>query len=196
MATMDQKCKIYTLSHPITGEIRYVGQTTLSLRLRHQFHMSESRQPIHTKKLNWIRSISKLGLEPKIELIEEGQWNESEMYWIEQFKAWGFQLVNSTVGGDGVLGRKVSENTRQKMSIAMTGKKASLAVRKKLSKAHAGVPRPQRRKGFKLIDESGNETVLFGSVQVSEFIGCERSGIYAVIKKKRNSIFGYKIEKL
>jgi hypothetical protein len=196
MATLDRRCKIYTLSDPITGQIRYVGQTVLSLRLRLLYHMSESRQPIYTHKTNWIRSILQKGLEPKIELLEFGVWNEDEMYWIEQFKQWGFNLVNGTIGGDGTAGKPLSEEHRKKIADAHRGRKLTLEFRNKLSKAHAGKPRPWKKKKFQLTDEFGKIIIITGSKEVASFLNCNRVTIHKVVSGKRNSVFGYKIVKI
>ena len=49
---------IYTLSHPVTGEIRYVGKTISRLKTRLYGHIHESKN-CYTHKANWIKSIAK-----------------------------------------------------------------------------------------------------------------------------------------
>lgn len=67
--------------------------------------------------------VNKYGFEAfKIEEdLTEQQTFESEIYWIEQFKAWGFNLCNMTNGGDGAIGHKTSEETKKKISNALKG---------------------------------------------------------------------------
>lgn len=99
------KITFYTLAHPVTKEIRYVGRTQNILRIRLNGHTSEGMKS-KTYRGNWIRSLAKEGLKPIIEEIEtiEASWDEShliEKYWIYQFTAWNFRLVNSTDKGAG-----------------------------------------------------------------------------------------------
>jgi hypothetical protein len=75
---------IYTLAHPETKEIFYVGQTA----------WWPNRAEQH--KNNYLRT---KGFAPIFELVEE--CNEElyridpiEQYWIYQFFAWGFPLIN------------------------------------------------------------------------------------------------------
>jgi hypothetical protein len=98
---------IYTLSHPINKEVRYVGRTRkIKLSYRLTEHMSTSESNHNSYKKNWIKKLSKEGLKPIIEEIEtlDTTWEEShfvEKYWIQQFKAWNFNLVNLEDKGKG-----------------------------------------------------------------------------------------------
>lgn len=124
---MDNKTIIYTLSHPITGEVRYIGMTTKTLKRRIREHMAESKKG-KNRRCKWIRSLVKIELKPKIEFLDEvctELGNQTEIYWIEQFKHWGFNLVNGTKGGSGISGYCLSEEHKRKISIAKLGKKRS-----------------------------------------------------------------------
>jgi len=96
------KTYIYTLSHPITNEVRYVGKTVNPKQRKHN-HSNVSRDK-GTHKRNWINSLKLQGLRPKFEILDqvETDWKFWEKYWISQFKAWGFSLCNHTLGGDGL----------------------------------------------------------------------------------------------
>lgn len=104
---------IYTLAHPITKEIRYVGRTKNPLSWRKSNHNTEARlNKSNGRKTNWIKSLHREGLRPIIEPLEvvNCSWQEShliENYWISQFKAWGFNLVNFTDKGCGGLGLRM-----------------------------------------------------------------------------------------
>lgn len=97
--------KVYSLSHPITKEIRYIGVTTGRLQSRLCQHVWDSKNKL-SHKSNWISNIISTTKErPLIELLEEvdnSDWEWVERYWIEQFKQWGFSLVNTKTGGTGV----------------------------------------------------------------------------------------------
>jgi predicted GIY-YIG superfamily endonuclease len=93
---------IYTLSHPITGEVKYVGKTVNPKQRKHN-HSNTARDK-GTYKRNWINLLKSQKLRPKFEVIDEvtNDWKFWEKYWISQFKVWGFTLCNYTLGGDGL----------------------------------------------------------------------------------------------
>jgi hypothetical protein len=104
------KYHIYTIEHPMTNEIRYVGYTKTTLKERLKSHLKnvtecESKSRRWNKRLTWIKSIisaSKIPIIKKLDVcntIEEAKCLEK--YWISQFKTWGFRLTNMTSGGDG-----------------------------------------------------------------------------------------------
>jgi group I intron endonuclease len=116
--------RIYTLSHPITHEIVYVGKTINSLDNRLYGHIGDSKR--HDRKIcTWIRKLSKDGLKPIIEELEccdELQLPELEQFYISLFKFWGFTLKNHTDGGEGLLNFKHSEKTKLQKSLSLSGK--------------------------------------------------------------------------
>jgi group I intron endonuclease len=135
------KTYIYTLRREDSTEIRYVGKTS-NLNRRYTQHMSPSsyRNEKSTWLKNWVFKSKKDGV--KI-LIEELEFVDSdgcieEKYWIAQFTAWGFKLVNLTEGGDGAVGYKHSKKAKKKMSKFRTGKKHSPETIKKLIESHTG----------------------------------------------------------
>jgi len=94
---------IYTLEHPITKEIRYIGKTN-NLKIRLGNHLCNKDR---THKVNWIKSLKTKGLKPEMKIldeVDEVDWSFWEKYWIAQFKIWGINLVNETEGGEGLLG--------------------------------------------------------------------------------------------
>jgi len=95
---------IYTLEHPITNEIRYIGKTNSpERRLHHHWTVGHKS---NNKTGNWLKSLKKLKLKPIMTIIDEttDDWQQLEMYWISQFKTWGFKLTNHTNGGEGAYG--------------------------------------------------------------------------------------------
>lgn len=111
------KTYIYTLSDPKTNIIRYVGKTsnpTERIRKHIEFRDSGKRK---THLYSWMKSIV---LDPIFEIIDEvdeSEWKFWEIYWISQFKTWGFKLTNLTDGGDGGC----SIETKEKLRIINTG---------------------------------------------------------------------------
>lgn len=113
---MKRIVKIYVLSHPISNEIRYVGKTVESLTERLRRHLQKKD---NTYRYNWIISLKREGLIPKIELIDEcdeTDWRWMEKYWILQFRVWDFRLVNMCDGGLGSDGMKHTIDAKQKIS--------------------------------------------------------------------------------
>ena len=105
------KTYIYTLEHPITNEIRYVGKTNSpERRLHHHWTVGYKS---NNKTGNWLKSLKKLNLKPLMTIIDEteGNWQDLESYWISQFRTWGFNLTNHTNGGEGVYGGGEWNNT-------------------------------------------------------------------------------------
>lgn len=110
---------IYTLEHPETGVVRYVGKTDNPKR-RLEEHYNDKRA-LH--KSNWVKSLRAAGLRPVMQILEEVtlcEWQEREVYWISQMRAWGFRLCNLDSGGNGP--GKVSEATKHRLSIIGQGR--------------------------------------------------------------------------
>jgi len=116
--------QIYGLVDPISGQLRYIGQTMRPLQKRLIDHTSESRTT-HTHKSNWIRTLLSRGLVPGIILIQEVDdeiRNQAEIFWIAYFIGLGCPLTNCTEGGEGWRGYRHSEESKLKMSLAKKGK--------------------------------------------------------------------------
>lgn len=94
------KVYIYTLADPRNNEIRYIGKANrISKRLKK--HLGEKS---NSRRVKWISSLKKLGLKPIIEILEEVEsieWQYWEIFYINLFKTWNFDLVNGTTGGEG-----------------------------------------------------------------------------------------------
>ena len=110
---------IYTLSDGI--EIRYIGKTKF-INERYYSHIYESNHK-KTYKEKWINSVLSNGGKIIIEVLDvcnDEESNNVEIYWISQFKSWGFKLTNLTDGGDGgspMKGRKMTKEQKDKMSL-------------------------------------------------------------------------------
>lgn len=114
---------LYALS-AVGGSIRYIGKTSRPLRTRLLDHLSEARNGKQNHRCKWLRSV---GLAVQIDLIEEvaGNGSAEEIALIAGLRGLGLKLVNGTDGGEGMLGFKVSEESRAKMRLAKLGRKHS-----------------------------------------------------------------------
>lgn len=124
---MQQESKttfIYTLSCPLSNDIRYVGKSD-NIKNRIRDHLSKSKK-LKTHKDKWICSLNKNHSKPKLEIldiVDKNEWKFWEQHYISLFKSWGFNLVNHTNGGDGGSFKKHTEETKKKMSQLRKGKK-------------------------------------------------------------------------
>ena len=138
--------KIYVLKHPDTLEVRYVGKTVRSLSRRLGNHIANAKGNRHNKHLsNWIINILNKNKRPIIELLEEcnySVWQEREQYWISQFP----NLINLTKGGDGCPGFIQDESTKEKLRIAMTGRKHTEEFKQNMSLRLKGKPLSEEHK--------------------------------------------------
>lgn len=150
--------KIYTLcSTRDVSNIRYVGKTTDPLKKRLSGHLAEAKQKkaegyTHNHKCNWVNKELSEGYNIVIEEVDSeefdspDQWQQLEQYWISQFKTWGFNLTNITLGGDGVLGCKRTEEARLKTSLSLIGHSVSEETKQKISKQLTGSTRTEDTK--------------------------------------------------
>lgn len=103
---MNKKIYIYSLSCPIENKIKYIGKTIQKPTYRYSSHISSSK---HNKKKDethcWIKSLLNKGLLPILNIIEETNDIQREIYWIAYYKDLGYKLKNHTIGGEqGTLG--------------------------------------------------------------------------------------------
>ena len=95
---------IYILQNPVTLETKYIGKSN-NPKKRFSHHCSVGYKS-NNKTGNWLKSLKKLNLKPLMTIIDE-----TEDYWISQFRTWGFNLTNHTNGGEGVYGGGEWNNT-------------------------------------------------------------------------------------
>lgn len=78
---------IYSLSHPINGNIFYVGSTKNKLKVR-------ACKRYKCKTAQEIYSLGLIPIAEQIECCSQDVRRETEIFWIQQMKAWGFNLEN------------------------------------------------------------------------------------------------------
>jgi group I intron endonuclease len=151
---MISKTYIYTLSDH-NGNVRYVGKSD-NPKKRLWTHISESKKGFDNYKHRWMRGLLKNENFPILDIIDEvfvDDWRFWESYWIEQFKAWGFKLTNSTKGGDGGdtynnLTESKKKEFREKTSKLHKGRKRSKETCKNIKLAKTGDKNPMYKKEF------------------------------------------------
>jgi group I intron endonuclease len=154
---MSEITYIYTLSHPITKEIRYVGKS-IKPKERYKDHIKSGKSGRRKNLVNnWIKSLLSENLKPKMDIIDEveGEWEWLEQYWISQFKCWGFRLKNMTEGGEN--NPMSSLEARKKISNIMKNIKKSKEWCDNISKAKKGVSIHTEKSKNLLSESNGGE---------------------------------------
>lgn len=162
--------QVYGLYDPITGELRYIGKTKCA-KTRLSIHLSPSHLSKRNHRVNWIKSVLAKGLKPEFRILEDCHSDmelvAAERRWIAKLRSEGARLTNSTDGGEGAPGAKLSAEHKRKISEAHKGKVISESHRKRLSEVHKGAKRPPRTRSYSInaskahggrsfLDENGN----------------------------------------
>jgi hypothetical protein len=127
----------YILVDPRNNTPFYVGK---GHGRRCYFHVEEAKYYTSRKspKLNKIRKLLSLGLQPIVVKVEEGipdeQAIELECFLIEEIRNHGISLTNMTDGGDGAKGYRHTKEHLLKMSGRFKGRVFSNEVRQKMRK--------------------------------------------------------------
>ena len=165
-----KKIYIYTLSNPITKEIRYVGKTK-SIKRRLQSHIDYARNPKRKRRYvsDWILGLLNQNLKPTITIIEEtdeNSWVTRERYWIKHFRGLQFNLCNLTDGGESNTGYIYSEELREIRRKARIGYSIPEDVKIKISKT---LSKPIKCFTDNIIFSSMKEAIIYSGVPKSTF---------------------------
>ena len=113
MAKHQNPTIIYGVCDPRTGELRYVGKTSDTLKRRLVEHLW-TKDTDRTHRGYWFRKLKKDGITPdifEIETIAPGAcWKAAECFWIAYFRSIGCRLVNQSKGGGGGTGALTVEH--------------------------------------------------------------------------------------
>ena len=124
---------VYCLIDGKDLRIRYIGKTICHLRKRLREHLQDSRRH-NTKVSRWTMNRIDNGHDIIMRpLICDVNLNSWEARFIKIFKRKGFKLLNMTMGGDGTLGHKQTQESKDKKSKALSGKKKSAEHVQKMS---------------------------------------------------------------
>lgn len=83
-----------------------------------------------------------------IDSLKREDWEPLESYWIEQFKQWGFKVLNKNNGGGGPIYKTLK--SRQKQSISLKGRSKPLNHGYNVSKANKGKPKHNNESKHKI----------------------------------------------
>jgi hypothetical protein len=165
---------IYTIKNKINNKI-YIGQT-IDLQKRWYKHQSVSRDQNYNYPL--YNSMRKYGIENfEIEIIDQCddifECNNLEELWIERRQSRNKDIgYNISKGGDN---KEISEETRQKMSLAMAGeknpfygKKHSEETKRKIAEARRGTKTSEEVKQKMSETRKGEGNGMYGKNHTQE----------------------------
>lgn len=100
---------IYSLSCPISGDVRYIGKSNNpKLRFYKHLQMLDNNKD----KNFWIKELLSDESKPILTIVEEvliSEWKDKEKLYIGKFRELGCDLLNSSIGGEGLdFGNKTS----------------------------------------------------------------------------------------
>ncbi len=134
---IDCKQYIYVLKHPISDEIVYVGKTkNVKRRSSDHFRLPKGADKYKTNLGRWRFELISGGLKPILEVIHECTKDDVDKYekeFIYKYKSLGLNLLNMTDGGDGL--QYPSDEVRRKIGLKSKGRKVSKETREKMSKS-------------------------------------------------------------
>jgi hypothetical protein len=138
---MSKPCIIYGLASTADGEIRYVGQTTQTVKRRLAFHVSYAKRHAASHLDRWINKVARDGFKVNA-VVLDGQaiWNITEVSVIAKFRSHGASLLNIMAGGQGSLGWKKSDDERRRISASKIGHAVSEETRQKIRDTKAANP--------------------------------------------------------
>ena len=115
----DESMVIYVFRNKVNGKM-YVGQTQRTFAIRTKQHLSR-------RDTYFDRALAKYGLDNfSYEIIDRGdtleELNEKERYWIAECDCLWPKGYNLTIGGEGIIGYKHTEEQKRKMSEIQKGK--------------------------------------------------------------------------
>jgi hypothetical protein len=97
----------------------------------------------YTHKQTYGKQIS-FTIIDSINSLNRKDWRILESYWIEQFKIWGFNVINKNNGGGGP--EFFTEESKNKLSISHKGRKISQETKTKISNALKGRKKSQEHR--------------------------------------------------
>lgn len=141
---------VYALVDPRSKSIRYIGQSSRGIG-RAWEHGSRNRLKYeNNRKSNWIRQLLRLSLMYRVSILQRlsedstiEELNEAEIRWIAVGREHGWPLTNSTTGGKGARGFKMSAEECEKRRLRMLGSKLSPETRAKIGAKSLGRKQPR-----------------------------------------------------
>lgn len=144
---MTPRFLVYGLVDPRTGDLRYVGKSSSGMTRPHH-HLSAGARKRNTHLGHWLAELyGDIGRGPAILVLRECSCNEEalsgEIELIARFRGCDFDLVNATDGGQGSLGRPVTQKTREAVGRASRNRVYTPEMLARLKESHKHVKPPE-----------------------------------------------------
>jgi len=124
MTKQNRGVVVYGLFTSADEQVRYVGQTVSPLQTRLRHHLGLARRGKISALFSWIRKHERIGETIEIKpLVRDAVQHETEIQVIAFFKDAGANLVNSTIGGEGIVGLPRTPEHQKKIADAQRGQK-------------------------------------------------------------------------
>lgn len=177
--------KVYCIENLFDGK-KYVGITKGEISRRFKQHKEKAKN--NTEKQHLHDAISKYGSKNFIvyQLDEAGSVEElfeKEKYWIKKLDS-KFNGYNETDGGEGSYGRLVSQETKNKISKANTGRKQTAEEKMKRSISNKGIHAKENNPFFG--KKHTKKTIDKILSHVSECVYCGKIAVNCNIKRWHN----------
>ena len=129
--------EVYAIGFP-NGKL-YIGITSLTAAKRLSPHVADM---LRGSKCAVHQALRKYGRNVKLMALAQGvapnEAKDLEIWWISQLSTMAPDGYNLTVGGDGAVGYRQTDDARVKMSKAQIGKKHTAETKAKISKTETG----------------------------------------------------------
>lgn len=128
---------LYRESEP--NEYRYIGKTSYpSPNKRFKTHLNNASSGDTAPVYRWIRKYKDIAVIIIEDDIENSLACEKEKHYICFYKKAGHRLLNSTEGGDGSPGRKLSVSSKEKIRSKLKGRSLSEEHKRNISLGQTG----------------------------------------------------------
>jgi len=192
MAKRNDIPKVYSVSFP-NGK-KYIGITTATLDVRKAEHKSRTRHgssfAIHAA-LNKYSGLEKWEVLNFCNSFEEAK--ELEKKYIKELNTMAPKGYNLTYGGDGIKGKKFTEEQRKRLSDAHKGYVMPESQKLAISAANRGVKKSYASK-IKRIDAVTGSIKIYESFQDVKKEGFDKGCVYKCAKGERVQHKGYRWE--
>lgn len=134
---------LYALVDPRDNQWRYIGKTSLELKVRLAGHIRKAKLRRNHRE-RWLMSLHDAGVVPLCEELDcvVGSGASEERQLIAFANLMGMRLVNATAGGEGALGYRHTAATKAKLRLMRLGTSASGETKAKMSKTRMGKKMP------------------------------------------------------
>lgn len=167
---------IYALLDPTTNELRYIGLSK-RINIRYKEHCKNTITKKGTHLFHWLKKLLNNNKFPILKILEEcsiEKLAQQEKYWIKFYKDLGCNLVNHSDGGESFDGFKCSEETKEKISKTLTGRKnppMSDIQKKKLSIIRKGMKFTEEHRKNISLAQIGKKVPNKKGIQIQDSLG-------------------------